>query len=117
LPLLEPPSIESNQSRSRAACFTSPLRGEVGSHWRDPGEGNPTTDAGCDPLTRNGCARRIHSDLSPTELGFTRVRHYELAEVGYIRLRLGRGGRSLERVQMIWRKNGGHLLRVPGGAS
>src|SRR5262245_3003794 len=27
----------------------------------------------------------------PSELGFTRVRHFSVAEVGYIRLRLGEG--------------------------
>ena len=37
--------------------------------------------------------------LSPTELGFTRVRHYWSAEVGYIRLRLGRGRERSERVR------------------
>jgi hypothetical protein len=34
--------------------------------------------------------------LSPPELGLTRVRH-NLAEVGYIRLRLGRGNADCER--------------------
>src|SRR6266851_3743744 len=36
----------------------------------------------------------------PSELGFTRVRHFRVAEVGYIRLRLGEGwgGGGLARV-------------------
>src|ERR1700730_2166071 len=44
-----------------------------------------------EPLTRNVRALRAHSDLSPPELGFTRVRHLKVAEVRYIRLRPGRG--------------------------
>jgi cytochrome c5 len=37
-----------------------------------------------------------HPTLSPTELGFIRVRSlFRLAEVGYIRLRPGRGGETL----------------------
>src|SRR6266851_6680436 len=47
------------------------------------------------PLTRNGRAKRAHSDLSPPELGFTRVRHLKVAQVGYIRLGLGRGQERL----------------------
>jgi hypothetical protein len=32
-----------------------------------------------------------HPTPLPPELGFTRVRHFKLAEVGYIQLRLGEG--------------------------
>src|SRR5260370_15830706 len=36
-----------------------------------------------------------------TELGFTRVRHFYLAEVGYIRLRLERGGAGLANAALL----------------
>jgi uncharacterized protein len=53
-----------------------------------PGEGVTYSRRETLPLTRIAQAR---SDLSPPELGFTRVRHIKVAEVGYIRFRLGRG--------------------------
>ena len=67
---------------SLEACVTSPRRGEVGSRSRDPGEGESTQRVDPDPLTRNVRSRRALSGLFPSELGFTRVRHLKLAEVG-----------------------------------
>src|SRR5207344_392265 len=48
--------------------------GEVGSRSRDPGEGDPHSEWICHPLTRNGRAKRAHSDLSPTGRGEERLR-------------------------------------------
>jgi hypothetical protein len=39
-----------------------------------------------------------HPTPLPPELGFTRVRHFKLAEVGYIRLRLGEGADRASRL-------------------
>jgi NitT/TauT family transport system permease protein len=58
---------------------------------RDPGEGDERSESISSPLTRNVRARPADSDLSPPEPGFTRARHDKSAEVGYIRLRPGRG--------------------------
>ena len=43
-----------------AARFTSPRRGEVGSRFRDPGEGAPTSIHGPNPLTRRFAATSPH---------------------------------------------------------
>src|SRR5713226_8738163 len=92
---LERVPMRLNHLRSLTVSVTSPRRGEVRSRLRDPGEGDPSPECIHSPLTRNARARRAHSDLSPPELGFTRVRHLRVAEVGYIRLRLGRGEERL----------------------
>jgi len=89
--------MESNQLRDRAACFTSPRRGEIGSRLRDPGEGDHARCEDPDPLTRNGRAMLAHSDLS------IRTRVYpssalKVAEVGFIRLRPGKGDSALRLV-------------------
>src|SRR5229473_5512252 len=101
-----------NHLRSLTVSVTSPRRGEVGSRLRDPGEGDPSPACIHSPLTRNARARRAHSDLSPPELGFTRVRHLKVAEVGYIRLRLGRGE---ERLRQSAKSSGGCLLESGAG--
>ena len=88
--------MESNQLRDRAACFTSPRRGEIGSRLRDPGEGDHARCEDPDPLTRNGRAMLAHSDLS------IRTRVYpssaQVAEVGFNRLRPGKGDSALRLV-------------------
>ena len=71
---LERISMESNQLRGRVACFTSPRRGEVGSRLRDPGEGVHGRRESPAPLTRNGRAKRAHSDLSPAGRGYSALR-------------------------------------------
>jgi len=60
-------------SRGLAAGVTSPRRGEVGSRLRDPGEGDHGRRESPAPLTRNGRAKRAHSDLSPLGRGEARL--------------------------------------------
>jgi hypothetical protein len=86
--------LEDRRNSSSEAKESAPRREQVGSRLRGPGEGDPHSDCAPAPLTRNGGALRVHSDLS------IRTRVYpssapNVAEVGYIRLRLGRGERCV----------------------
>ena len=90
-------------SRSCSTCTSTPRCGRPppvpGSCRRRPTRSRPSASAGRRPMRcrrsedvagHDGATSSVNS-LSPfftTELGFTRVRRFTLAEVGYIRLRL-----------------------------
>ena len=52
-------------------------------------------------------ARSLRKRMTPPELGFTRVRHFKVAEIGYIRLRLVKLWVHLR----SWRERGFHFRR------